>query len=468
VVDGTLYFYSKAADSWTAAGISAPISAPSGAAGAAGVLTGDYRYKVTFVRTIDGRSAISDPSGNSTTITLSSQQASLSSIPTGPAGTTAREIYRSKRDAFTREFLTYQYVTCINDNVTTVYTDNANDESISFNKALEEDHGTPPTDIVAAYLFKDWMVLARRADIVQISKTQQPETFPAAYAVALDELQSSRGSIKALSGDEQRIYAFKSDATYALAPTGSVEAPLIVDIVDSVIGTVNHSSVVSTPAGTVTCTDDNIYILNGGRYTALATNRIRNLYKSLRDTDLTAFNNMRVLTYPDWQSVIILLGNTSLVWCWENNTWSRLVLADASWKATAGTGFDQSVTNDLAVFAVNRAANGDIGEFPQSTLNDFGTVYTLVAETGELGTSAKNQLGWIGINHTGTTGTLTIKTYIAGALKQTLTETVTASRPIIRQINQQTRYMKIRLETSSDIPIGTLWLERLGVMLNRN
>jgi hypothetical protein len=97
------------------------------AVGAAGVLTGAYTYKVTFV------TAQGETSGGTTSATVnpSSQQVNLSAIPTGaatlPVAVTARKIYRSKAsgiDGF------QQLVTTLNDNTTTTYTDNTADGSL--------------------------------------------------------------------------------------------------------------------------------------------------------------------------------------------------------------------------------------------------------------------------------------------------------------------------------------------------
>jgi hypothetical protein len=101
--------------------------APTVAVGAAGVLTGAYTYKVTFV------TAQGETSGGTTSATVnpSSQQVNLSAIPTGaatlPVPVTARKIYRSKAsgvDGF------QQLVTTLNDNTTTTYTDNTADGSL--------------------------------------------------------------------------------------------------------------------------------------------------------------------------------------------------------------------------------------------------------------------------------------------------------------------------------------------------
>lgn len=106
-------------------GIAAPSSSATPATGAAGALTGTYGYAVTFV-TAQGETA--PWPGTVTTVAPSSQRVSLTSIPIGPAGTTARRIYRTIGTAVDPK--DYFYLTEIADNTTTTYTDNAADGTL--------------------------------------------------------------------------------------------------------------------------------------------------------------------------------------------------------------------------------------------------------------------------------------------------------------------------------------------------
>ncbi len=105
--------------------VAPPTSAPTIALGSAGVLntTGYYNYVVTYVNSIG--ESIAGPLSNS--VTPTNQQINLTNIPIGPAGTTARKIYRNKSAAAGSLFY---YVTTISDNVTTTYTDNTPDSSL--------------------------------------------------------------------------------------------------------------------------------------------------------------------------------------------------------------------------------------------------------------------------------------------------------------------------------------------------
>lgn len=124
--------------------VPAGATAPTVGLGAAGVLTGAYTYKVTFVNvwgeTHGATSAVVNPAA---------QQVSLTNIPLGPSGTTARRVYRTLAGGADE---TQRRVTTIADNTTTTYTDNSTDATIT---------GQPPvpTEAVEARVFRNSVLL---------------------------------------------------------------------------------------------------------------------------------------------------------------------------------------------------------------------------------------------------------------------------------------------------------------------
>ncbi|MEP7335841.1 MAG: hypothetical protein ABI717_08685, partial [Actinomycetota bacterium] len=93
----------------------APVTAPSASESAdAGTLSGTYRYAVSFVAASESALGVS-----TSPITVSSHKIALSSIPIGPAGTTARKVYRKLGTG------TFELVTTISDNTTMTFLDNA-------------------------------------------------------------------------------------------------------------------------------------------------------------------------------------------------------------------------------------------------------------------------------------------------------------------------------------------------------
>lgn len=127
--------------------ITTPASAPSAAAGAAGVLTGVYQYKVGYTER-DGSTLISEsPLSSAVSVTLAAQRGSLTSVPvSSDTGVTDRRIYRTTAGGSTFFPLTY-----IADNTTTTLTDNTADASLG-TTAADTDLGNPPGTTTADYL----------------------------------------------------------------------------------------------------------------------------------------------------------------------------------------------------------------------------------------------------------------------------------------------------------------------------
>ncbi len=92
-------------------------------AGAGNVADGVYKYTCTFVNAA-GESVEQNPTTN--TVTGGPRAVSLSTIPLGPVGTTARKVYRTKAGGST-----YYLLTTIADNTTATYSDTTVDASLS-------------------------------------------------------------------------------------------------------------------------------------------------------------------------------------------------------------------------------------------------------------------------------------------------------------------------------------------------
>lgn len=114
---------------WDTAAVSAP-GAPTLALAAGTTLgIGLYRYQVTFVTQVDAATTGETVGGTEATVTTTTgnQAVSLSAIPTGPAGTIQRKIYRT---AVGGAAGTEKLVATIADNTTTTYSDTTADGSL--------------------------------------------------------------------------------------------------------------------------------------------------------------------------------------------------------------------------------------------------------------------------------------------------------------------------------------------------
>lgn len=121
-------------------GLTAPSTACSGAPGAAGVLTGAYKYKYVFVSPTGAKSNASPASA---VVNPAAQQVNLTLIAVNgdtAENTSAREVYRTAAGGEV-----YYFVTTIADNVTTTYTDNTADTALG--PRLIEEREKPPSGL---------------------------------------------------------------------------------------------------------------------------------------------------------------------------------------------------------------------------------------------------------------------------------------------------------------------------------
>lgn len=109
-----------------------PTTLTAAVAATAGNLSGTYEYQVSFL-TAMGEGLVGDISAP---VQPTNNQVNLTSIPIGGPNTTGRRIYRRRNGADP-----FKLVTTIADNITTIYTDNVADASLT----------TPPPEIDTAH-----------------------------------------------------------------------------------------------------------------------------------------------------------------------------------------------------------------------------------------------------------------------------------------------------------------------------
>jgi len=130
-------------------GLTDPSSVPTVATGAAGNLTGDYYYKVSFVYS-GSESNVGDATA---LVQPSSEKVELTNIPTGGAGCTQRKLYRTKAGGT----VYYELATI----TTTTYSDDDPDDLLSWKTAPT--NNTPPP--VAKFVIeKDERILYIKPD----------------------------------------------------------------------------------------------------------------------------------------------------------------------------------------------------------------------------------------------------------------------------------------------------------------
>jgi len=198
-------------------GFGAPSSGPTVATGAAGVLTGDYKYKYTWV--YDSNTAHeSSASSESATVSPSGQKVDLSNID-NTNGNPSKNIYRTKAGGSV-----FYYLTNI-PHGTTTYTDNTPDSSLSATTA-PTDNGRPSAPkfivfwrgrMVVADVLSDGTPVIRFSAISSTEKSPGGgltvhgagvEIFPASHYLAVGDDDSD---ITGLAVIQDRVVVFKED-----------------------------------------------------------------------------------------------------------------------------------------------------------------------------------------------------------------------------------------------------------------
>jgi hypothetical protein len=137
---------------------------------AVGTLTGDYRWKITFV---NSQAVEGDVGTAPATIALTSGQGYLTGIPTAPQshGVNSRRIYRTVTSGST-----FLLAGTIADNTTTTYNDNADDDELT--TTAPTDNGEPPNyDIVEYHQNRIWCNDADNENYIWYSDLNEPYTF---------------------------------------------------------------------------------------------------------------------------------------------------------------------------------------------------------------------------------------------------------------------------------------------------
>ncbi len=146
-------------------GLTDPSTKVTTATGAAGNLTGDYYYWVSFIYS----GSESNVSPISTLVQPSAQKVELTDIDIGPSGTTQRVLYRSKAGAI----VGYELHT-INNNIDTTYSDNDVDDVLSWKTAPTNNTAPPIAKFVTEKNERIIYILPDSSDF-QYSELFKPE-----------------------------------------------------------------------------------------------------------------------------------------------------------------------------------------------------------------------------------------------------------------------------------------------------
>jgi len=218
------------------------------AANGAGLLDGSYRWKLVSVES-DGTRAAGSPASD--TLQLAEGQATLSWTADPNGDVTGYEIYRT-----TGTGSTYWFVGYVDGRLTVAYDDNADDDTILANRALQE-HGDPPP--VGAYYcepFKErmwWLATDVFPDRGWFSDPALPWSVGSNNYLNFQDSENAGDGIKGAIGNYQGMFVvFKERSIWTVSGTGA----LVGGIIDyyrrktnAQTGTVSDRTIVRVPAG---------------------------------------------------------------------------------------------------------------------------------------------------------------------------------------------------------------------------
>ena len=210
--------------------ITAPTSALTAAAGAAGVLKGNYRYGYTYA-ILSGTTILTESpmSPISSVVALNNHQASLTGITTSAtAGVTHRIIYRTVAGG-----TEYFEVTKIADNTTTTYTDNTSDYDLGLLTATDG-KGNPPgvdgTDrlrLIASWKDRLFASPNEDPDFVYVSGNREIYAWPTANRLTIQSKGEDSTGVTAFMARRDELVIAKRRKLWKLIGTSPSDFELV-------------------------------------------------------------------------------------------------------------------------------------------------------------------------------------------------------------------------------------------------
>lgn len=233
------FFYTVSSGSLTAA------------VGAAGALTGTFRYKVTYLTKYGVES---NAGAVSNSVTLAAQRASLTAIPvSSDTQVIARRIYRDANDGV------YKFVHEIGDNSTTTYTDNNATLATVLppEAASTTNDASPPERMICVVGWQGFIFGINAANQIELNITNaaDPETFPLVSTLTFQD------ALTALAVHPAGLLCFSSDRTYVLTGSGTTSDPFVAIEANNEVGCNHWLSVATVRDGVVVHHEGRLYLM---------------------------------------------------------------------------------------------------------------------------------------------------------------------------------------------------------------
>ncbi len=265
------------------------------AVGAAGNLTGVYKYLITFRNSTTGHRSNAHPTAQ--TVTLAAQKGSLGDIQTSSdAQVDAREVWRTVSGG-TVFFL----LTTINDNTTVVFIDDIID-SLLAGTELPFDNDPPAAtyeDCEGPHDGRMWWgrdtTAGARGNIYH-SPAGRAEAVQSSIVITNDDDPVQK--IVSWSGS---LYVFTEEQIFEII--GGADEVFTVRSVGSTVGTTQPHTVQKTSEGIIYQANDGIRIFNGIRSNILADRRVTSIFRGDTISGIADFDGI-VATFGNEEYIV--------------------------------------------------------------------------------------------------------------------------------------------------------------------
>jgi hypothetical protein len=353
----------------------APTVAPStGLDGAAGNLTGDYQYKITFV---SEKGAETNGGPGSIILATAADIVDITNIATGSAEVASRKIYRTEAGGSV-----FYYLATISDNTTTTYDDNIADVNLGTD-VVPYNHDAPPDRLSFPTVYKEYLfgVPFAHPGRLYFSHQTYPEIFNGAEGtgyyiiVGLNDGENIIG-VKTLRGS---LFVFKDKSTWPVVGGSPDDFRTAIQPLSSSIGLYHRSlSYVDVGGGDaiIGLGYDGLFLFDGYAYKNIGYQpqvgiNIQNFIDGLDKNRLkwaTGFNWVKkqqyrcAVTESGWA-----YNNKEIIWDYRRN---RIFISDIK--------RNSAVIKNNIVLIGSSTPNGKI--YQMGGLNDDGVAIDVNAE----------------------------------------------------------------------------------------
>jgi len=397
-------------------GIDAPLTNFTAAVGVAGVLSGTYQYFITFLNNTTGSRSNSNPIAQS--IALSSDKADLTSIPTSSdSQVDRREIWRTVSNGSV-----FFLLTSINDNVTTTFTDNDPDSSLSGTE-LPLDNVPPLDTYDGAFGPHDGRMWWYRLNIngqrgrVQFSPKGRPESVAGFIDISSDD-----DGLQEMFVFNASHYVVTNSRIYQISGTAA-EGIFSTPEIGGTLGIVNPFTIATHSSGVYYQAQDSIVMFDGTTSTPVQPIPIQGIFKGKTLENIAPFTGL-VAAVSENEYFVSDLTNT-IVYNIEKKTWRDLGVGSNAFFFEKETGQMQATINAVTQLLEDEGA-----------LTDNGTAITFEAELPSVATAPDRKAIlrdiYIELDTTQQDITLTL-----------LLDGVSITQPLLNTQGRETRQIKV-------------------------